>query len=133
MLRTIEAVLKMPPLGLNDALAAPMASVFDLKQSAWTFTATIPAVLRSSTLPLPAEAVKHAANGCFETPRRDSAWWTRAMRGQNFSQEDRLDTARFNRALWRGLKGAAPFPVQTSGRGPNGDRSRPPSAPPACN
>ena len=66
MLRTIEAVLKLPPLGLNDAMASPMASVFDLKQSRWNFTASIPAVLRSSTLPLPAEPEKHAGNGCFE-------------------------------------------------------------------
>ncbi len=123
MLRTIEAVLKLPPLGLNDALAAPMASVFDLKQSDWNFTASIPAVLRSSTLPLPAEAAKHAGNGCFETPRRDAAWWAHAMRGQDFSGEDRLDTARFNQALWRGLKGVTPLPVQASGRDLSGDRA----------
>ncbi|MDB5396170.1 MAG: uncharacterized protein JWM91_3676 [Rhodospirillales bacterium] len=123
LLRTIEAVLKLPPLGLNDALAAPMASVFDLKQSGWSFTASIPAVLRSSTLPLPAEPAKRAGNGCFETPRRDVAWWAQAMRGQDFSGEDRLDTVRFNQALWRGLKGAAPLPVQPSGRDLSGDRA----------
>jgi DNA-binding beta-propeller fold protein YncE len=132
MLRTIEAVLKLPPLGLNDALAAPMASVFDLKQSGWSFTASIPAVLRSSTLPLPAEPVKHAGDGCFETPRRDVAWWTRAMRGQDFSGEDRLDTARFNLALWRGLKGAAPLPVQASGRDLSDDRANLLAATPGC-
>jgi hypothetical protein len=27
------------------------------------------------------------------------------MAGQNFNEEDRLDTAAFNAALWRGLKG----------------------------
>jgi len=123
MLRTIEAVLKLPPLGLNDAMASPMASVFDLKQSRWNFTASIPAVLRSSTLPLPAEPEKHAGNGCFETPRRDTAWWTQAMRGQDFSAEDRLDTVRFNQALWRGLKGAEPFPVLASGRDLRSDRA----------
>ena len=33
------------------------------------------------------------------------------MAGQDFSREDRLDTPRFNRALWRGLKGDAPYPL----------------------
>jgi hypothetical protein len=27
------------------------------------------------------------------------------MAGQDFDREDHLDTARFNRALWRGMKG----------------------------
>jgi hypothetical protein len=38
------------------------------------------------------------------------------MAGQNFAEEDRLDTARFNLALWRGLKGAAPYPAGRDGR-----------------
>ena len=29
------------------------------------------------------------------------------MRGQNFASEDQLDTQRFNKALWQGLKGVS--------------------------
>ena len=38
------------------------------------------------------------------------------MAGQDFSSEDQLDTPRFNRALWRGLKGDAPYPARRDGR-----------------
>jgi hypothetical protein len=38
------------------------------------------------------------------------------MAGQDFSSEDRLDTPRFNRALWRGLKGDAPYPARRDGK-----------------
>jgi hypothetical protein len=38
------------------------------------------------------------------------------MIGQDFSSEDRLDTAAFNLALWRGLKGDALYPARRDGR-----------------
>src|SRR5262249_20143542 len=56
MVRTIEDVLGIPPLGLNDGLAAPMADGFDLRQRNWSFTATVPPVLSSTQLPIPAAA-----------------------------------------------------------------------------
>jgi len=123
MVRTIEALLGLDPLGLNDALAAPMASVFDLDQTAWSFHAEVPAVLRSSSLPLPPQAEKRADAGCFAAPRRSAEWWERAMRGQDFSAEDRLDTARFNTVLWRGLKGDTPRPT-AAGADLGRDRAR---------
>ena len=99
--RTIEDVLGLPPMGLNDALAAPMTDVFDTAQANWTYTAQVSGVLRSTKLPLPAAtSAEHVIQ-----PRRNAAWWAAAMAGQNFAEEDRLDTAAFNRALWRGLKG----------------------------
>ena len=105
--RTIEDILGLPPMGLNDALAQPMSDVFDTVQTDWNYTALVPNVLRSTRLPLPAATnAEHVAQ-----PRRTAAWWAAAMAGQNFAEEDRLDTAAFNRALWRGLKGE-PLPKQ---------------------
>ena len=46
------------------------------------------------------------------------------MAGQDFSREDHLDTARFNLALWKGLKGAAPYPAGRDGRNLRLDRDR---------
>jgi hypothetical protein len=37
--RTIEEVLGLPPLNLNDALARPMADIFNTTPSPWSFTA----------------------------------------------------------------------------------------------
>jgi len=114
MLRTIEAVLGLSPMGLNDALAAPMADAFDPQQTSWTFTAQVPAALRATQLPLPPPTRAEAA--CPARPARSAAYWAAAMAGQDFSEEDRLDVPRFNRALWRGLKGDAPYPARRDGR-----------------
>jgi hypothetical protein len=39
-----------------------------------------------------------------------ASYWAAAMKGQDFRTEDRLDTASFNSALWRGLgDGAEPM------------------------
>jgi hypothetical protein len=108
-LRTIEEVLGLPPLGLNDGLAEPMSDVFDLAQAGWSYDAIVPQVLRTTNLPLDPPAEKKtelkAPAGCFAASRHDAAWWDAAMAGQDFSQEDRLDVARFNAALWAGLQG----------------------------
>ena len=50
-----KAVLGLEPLGLNDALAMPMADVFDPGQSQWSYRAEAAEVLRTTHLPIPAE------------------------------------------------------------------------------
>ena len=123
MVRTIEAVLGLEPMGLTDALAGPMGAVFDPAQASWGFDARVPGVLRTTKLPLPPLTAAQA--GCTETPRRSRDWWAQAMAGQDFDVEDHLDTAAFNRALWRGLKGeAAPYPSLRDGRDLSHDRAK---------
>ena len=115
MLRTIEAVLGLKPIGLNDALALPMADLFDFAAPAsWTFHAAPAQVLRSTDLPIPNSAypkLSAMTDGC---PARSASWWAAAMEGQDFTAQDRLDTDRFNKALWRGL-GHGPLPADRSG------------------
>ena len=122
MVRTIELVLGLAPLGLNDALADPMAEVFDPNQPAWRFDARVPAVLRSTKLPLPPLSTAQA--GCTAAPRRSASWWAAAMKGQNFNEEDRLNTVAFNAALWRGLKGDAAYPTARGGHDLRNGRAR---------
>jgi YVTN family beta-propeller protein len=111
MVRTIEDVLGLPPQGLTDGLAAPMSRVFQRESSPWAYTAKVPAVLRTTSLPLPPDS--SAESAAVARPRRSAAWWARATAGQDFSREDALDTARFNRALWRGIKGdRVAYPVR---------------------
>lgn len=115
VLRTIEAVLGLKPLGLNDALAAPMADLFDPAQASWTYQAHAADVLRKTALPIPADRfVTATASIGAACPTRDAGWWAEAMKGQDFRTEDHLDTAAFNAALWRGL-GKGPEPVVRSG------------------
>jgi DNA-binding beta-propeller fold protein YncE len=111
VLRTIEDVLGLKPMGLNDALALPMADAFDLDEDDWTFRARVPQVLRTTQLPLPPE--RSADGPMMLCPVRSAAYWSKAMRGQNFALEDRLDTEAFNAALWTGLRGhEAPAPTR---------------------
>ena len=113
LVKTIEVILGASPMGLNDALAEPISEVFDTGRADWTFDAVVPAVLRTTSLPLPPAA--RADAGCA-TPTRSAAYWAAAMAGQDFSHEDHLDTAAFNHALWRGLKGDAAYPAERDGR-----------------
>jgi DNA-binding beta-propeller fold protein YncE len=121
LLRTIEAVLGLKPLGLNDALAAPMADVFDPGKTQWTYRAEAADVLRSTQLPIPGDRFvpKQTASAC---PAPSASYWATAMKGQDFSTEDRLDTPRFNSALWAGL-GSGPEPVARDGRDLRENRS----------
>jgi len=105
VVKTIEEILGIGPIGLNDALAVPMSEVFDPKQQSWSYKAIVPDVLRSTQLPLPQS--DHAVRAA---PRHSAAYWTNATAGQDFSELDRVDFASFNRALWRGLKGDEPYP-----------------------
>jgi DNA-binding beta-propeller fold protein YncE len=123
MLRTMEEVLGLQPLGLYDGLADPMAEIFDPRQRHWDYQAVVPQVLYTTQLPLPPQATAKLA--ATAQPRRDARYWTEAMAGQNFAEEDHLDEARFNRALWVGLQGeGVPFPTRRDGRDLRADRAR---------
>jgi DNA-binding beta-propeller fold protein YncE len=106
MVKTIEEILGIGPLGLNDALAAPMSDAFDPSLTSWSFKAIVPDVLRSTKLPLPPD--EHAR---IAYPRHSAAYWARVMKDQDFSGPDKTNPVTFNRELWRGLKGNTPYPA----------------------
>jgi DNA-binding beta-propeller fold protein YncE len=118
LLRTMEDVLGIKPLGLNDALQPPMTEVFSTQQTAWTYTARVPAILRTTKLSLPAPAVKEKAGASGRTvPAHDATYWAEKTKGFDFSAEDKLDSERFNLVLWNGLKGEGqPYPLDRAGR-----------------
>jgi YVTN family beta-propeller protein len=98
VLRTIELLLGLDPLGQADGFAPPMAEAFDAREDATPFVVQVPPVLRSTRLPLAAKPGAQATK-----PRGDAATWARLMKGQDFSREDALDAERFNAALACGL------------------------------
>jgi hypothetical protein len=122
MIRTIEDVLGLEPLGLTDGLAAPMAEVFEETLRPWTYTALVPEVLRTTELPLPPRMASNSlplTDFVLELakPHHDAAYWQQAMGWQNFKAEDKLDPKRFNEALWHGLMGQGkPYPEWRHGR-----------------
>ncbi len=115
MLRTIEDVLGIKPLGLNDAFQLPMAAVFSAQETAWTYTARIPAILYTTQLPLPAP--NSTAQGRSSIPAHDAAYWADKTKDFDFTVEDKLDSDSFNLVLWRGIKGELqPYPSERDGR-----------------
>ena len=105
----------MKPLGLNDAFQLPMAALFSTREAAWTYTARIPAVLRTTKLPLPAAATEEKSGAAV--PMHVAAYWAGITKDFDFTAEDKLDSDSFNLVLWNGLKGeSTPYPSERDGR-----------------
>jgi hypothetical protein len=110
MLRTIEDILHLKPMGLNDGLQAPMTDVFSRERRTWTYHPIVPDILRTTQLPLPAPTadntlVKTERIRAFALSSRDAAYWGDRTRGLDFTRSDHANTIRFNRVLWAGLRG----------------------------
>ncbi len=106
-IRTMERVLGLSPLHLTDAIAQPMADVFDTTQATWSYTATASAYLYGTGLKplLPAQA-----GLVIPKSTHDAKYWARVTKGFDFSKEDRVDPVAYNRILWKGLKGDTVYP-----------------------
>jgi len=114
--RTIKDVLGIPYFGITDGTAEPMADLFDMPQTSWTYSSLVPAILRAATtLPLPAKTQNNSlpdskGNRSARKPLHDAKWWARKMSGQDFDKEDDLDTESYNHVLWQGIMGKKPYP-----------------------
>ena len=100
VLRTIELLLSVGALGRNDAVAPPLADAFTMNVDRTPFVAAVPAVLRTTRLPLP----QPSAGQVTQAPRGTAGEWELRTAGMDFSTEDNLPAAAFNEALWCGLK-----------------------------
>jgi len=110
--RTIEEVLGLPPMNLNDEVAAPMANIFNTTPNSWSFTATPSAYLYCTNL---ASLLPNPAQSCPGTTQT-AAYWIHATRKMDFTSEDKFDFAKYNRVLWKGLMGNRPYPSKPNGK-----------------
>jgi DNA-binding beta-propeller fold protein YncE len=128
MIRTMEDILGMQPLGLNDGLQGPMTEVFTRELKPWSYTPIVPQVLYTTTLPLPPPNSSNQlpAAKLRNTPAlHDAAYWASKTKGFDFKHSDHLDVARFNRVLWEGMKGEnVPYPTARSGRDLRANRDK---------
>jgi YVTN family beta-propeller protein len=109
--RTMEEVLGLQPMNLNDALANPMTDVFNTAPNRdWTFTAAPASILYCTNLPLP-----QPAQPC-NNPTPDAKYWARVTQGMDFTDADRVDGGVFNRILWKGMMGDKPYPAAPTGK-----------------
>jgi DNA-binding beta-propeller fold protein YncE len=111
MLRTIEDVLGIEPMSLNDAYQRPMSEIFDLKVKKWTYRAAPSALLAGTQLPLPKTKL-----GAIVRPAHDARYWASKTRGYDWSKEDRVPAAVYNRILWAGIAGNRNYPAARSGK-----------------
>jgi len=110
-------------LGVHDAGVPPMTDAFDTTQTCnpiqgggatcWTYSAFPAQILFSTQLPiLNKYLVKGAA---IPQPTHDAAWWAERTKQFDFTSEDKVNPAAFNRVLWEGLMGGRPYPAVRSG------------------
>ena len=116
MLRTIEEVLGLPPLSVHDAGVPPMTNAFNISQAGWTYSAIPSMYLYGTSLPILNKFVINRDN--VPQPTHDAAWWDAQTKGMDFSQADRIPTEKFNRILWKGMKGDKPYPELKPGKKP---------------
>ncbi len=110
-IRTMEEVLGLKPMNLNDAVANPMSDIFNtVPNREWTFTATPASILYCTNLPLP-----QPTQPC-NNPTPDANYWARVTKGMDFTDADRVDGGVFNRILWKGLMGDKPYPAAPTGK-----------------
>ncbi|MBV8164723.1 MAG: beta-propeller fold lactonase family protein [Candidatus Eremiobacteraeota bacterium] len=117
-LRTIEDILGMNHLSLNDADAPTMAAAFQAVPNLTPYTAVVPGNLCEP--PVAPDLVPRCKDPYTPKTRalrllHDGAWWARMTRGMDFNRPDHLDSERFNRILWRGLRSDVPYPSNRSG------------------
>jgi YVTN family beta-propeller protein len=116
MVRTIEAVLGLDAMNLYDGTAATMSDLFDttMSPSAFTFTASKSDILAGATAyALNGQATPGELKAYYAALQRGhgAPYWARVTRGMNFSREDAIDSEAYNRVLWKGLMGSAPYPA----------------------
>jgi YVTN family beta-propeller protein len=107
MVRTIEDVLGLGHLNLNDEYQRPMTDVFDLRQAVWSYTAITPApIARELGIALKQSQLAPAFHDA-----QPALYWARQTRGFDWSQEDRIPAVLFNQILWKGLTDGVPYPA----------------------
>jgi YVTN family beta-propeller protein len=114
MVRTIEDILGLDHLGLNDAYQRPMTDVFDLTQASWTYSPIASPYLASTQIAALDPTIRFA-EGPAAMPTRTPEYWAEATRGFDWSAADRVPAELFNRVQWEGLMPGRPYPTLRSG------------------
>ena len=68
-------------------------------------------MLYNTALPLPPKPV----GLIVPKPTHDAAYWAKVTQGVDYTAEDRMDFASYNRILWIGMMGDKPYPASPSG------------------
>ncbi len=111
-IRTMEEVLGLPPMNLNDALAHPMTGIFNTTPSPWSFTAAPSALLYRTQLPI---APQNPVGLGVPSPAHNASYWAQVTKGMDFTDADLVNPRDYNRILWKGMMGDQPYPAAPTG------------------
>jgi YVTN family beta-propeller protein len=123
LVRTIEDILGIDHLNLNDAYQRPMTDVFNLSQTAWTYTGTMSAYLSGTLIGKNASASNPSvrfADTLPAKPARSAKWWAHATHGFDWSDADKVagkvnEEGSYNKIEWKGVRPGVPYPTRRSG------------------
>lgn len=109
LLRSIEVILGLDPLGINDANSVPMSTAFSATADLRPYDPIVPGDLCAP--PVPADLLGEACTSqrlkktAVRPARHDGAWWARTTAGMDFSHPDAVDAGRFDALLDLGILG----------------------------
>jgi len=115
MVRTIEDLLGIGHLNLNDAYQRPMTNIFDQTQVSWTYTATPSPYLTGTTVFTMADPIRRFADSQPARSKETPEWLAQQTRGFDWSAADRVPADLYNRIQWEALKAGVPYPTERSG------------------
>lgn len=118
IIRTMEDLLGIGYLGMNDANAEPMSDAFTKTPDFTPYTAIVPGNLCAAPVDpnlVPACKNSNTAKTTAMPLLHDKQWWAQASKSFNFEVEDKLDAVAFNQLIWAGIKGdRVPYPTERS-------------------
>jgi hypothetical protein len=104
MVRSIEQILGLPPMNIQDAIATPMFSCFTDKEDLTPYTA------EPNRYPL------DEMNKPLESLKGKALHYSLLSMDPRFDHVDAGDDDVFNRILWFHAKGNVPYPVKYAGK-----------------
>jgi len=118
MLRTMEDIMGIDHLGMNDANAPPMSDVFTNKPNLEPYNVIIPGVLCRP--PVHPDLVPQCNDPLARKTRpvpaaHGPAWWRDHAKRFVFTRPDSVDAGAFNRLVWQGLRPNVPYPAVRTG------------------
>ncbi|MCL6753092.1 beta-propeller fold lactonase family protein [Nostoc sp. CCCryo 231-06] len=118
VIRTMEDLLGIGYLGMNDANAKPMSDAFTRDPDFTPYTAVVPGNLCTTAVDpnlVPACKDPNVQKTAAVPSLHNQQWWAQATKDFYFEVEDKLDAEEFNRVLWAGIKGDnVPYPTERS-------------------
>ncbi|MBG1262823.1 beta-propeller fold lactonase family protein [Nostoc commune] len=108
VIRTMEDLLGIGYLGMNDANAKPMSDAFTRDPDFTPYAAVVPGNLCTTAVDpnlVPACKDPNVQKTAAVPSLHNQQWWAQATKDFYFEVEDKLDAEEFNRVLWAGIKG----------------------------